>query len=497
MASLSPLVYGKIVGRFLANTSDGPDIEDLPEFPPLAGTLTFTAQAPKVLVATAEPDPATYVQLPQHYKVSLDEFGYITWRGERGVRLVAPTPDTTNPSDWTWRVTFNLSYEGSPVPIAPFNFLVPEYIPGPDEDNPDEGSEGLVDLTLVSPVPASEGEAVVRGLSIVDVELVGNALEFILDNGDHLDPVTVPQIEEATDAAAAAAASQSAAATSATAAQNAVNSFDLDIGTVTTGAAGSSASATVGGGPPAWTLNLTLPRGDTGATGPAAPDADATTKGIIRLPGSTPGEIGGTAANPTVTGWSGKSDVGHTHVATNISDSTSTGRAVLTATDAAAARTAIGAGTSSLTLGTSGSTACAGNDSRLSDTRTPSANTVPADFVFVATGPSVTRATGSGDWTVGMYVGRAFTLTKALYQFETADVSGNTTVEVRRNGSQVTSSNVTVSAANQADGTSTDAARTATVSQSFSVGDRIGVQITAVGTTPGKGLKVYLFGTWN
>lgn len=40
---------------------------------------------------------------------------------------------------------------------------------------------------------------------------------------------------------------------------------------------------------------------------------------------------------------------GHTHTATQISDSTTVGRAVVTATDAAAARTAIGAGTSSVT----------------------------------------------------------------------------------------------------------------------------------------------------
>lgn len=51
----------------------------------------------------------------------------------------------------------------------------------------------------------------------------------------------------------------------------------------------------------------------------------------------------------------------HTHVATDISDSTPTGRAVVKATDAAAARTAIGAGTSSLVIGTTSTTAMAGN----------------------------------------------------------------------------------------------------------------------------------------
>lgn len=41
----------------------------------------------------------------------------------------------------------------------------------------------------------------------------------------------------------------------------------LSIGTVTTGAAGSSASATISGTAPSQTLSLSIPRGDTGATG--------------------------------------------------------------------------------------------------------------------------------------------------------------------------------------------------------------------------------------
>lgn len=56
-----------------------------------------------------------------------------------------------------------------------------------------------------------------------------------------------------------------------------------------------------------------------------------------------------------------KALVGHTHTASQITDSTATGRSVLTAADAAAARTAIGAGTSSLAIGTTGTTAMAGN----------------------------------------------------------------------------------------------------------------------------------------
>lgn len=156
-----------------------------------------------------------------------------------------------------------------------------------------------------------------------------------------------------------------------------------------------------------------------------------------------------------------------------------------------------------LPVGTAASTVAAGDDSRFTNTRTPSANTVPADFVFVAISPGTTRST-TEDWTNGQYVGRAFTLTGVTYQFETADASGNTSVEVqRRTGagaySTVTNTNLTISAANQADTAATDAARTnaSAVSQSFGVGDRINVICTAVGTTPGKGLRVYLLGTWN
>lgn len=53
----------------------------------------------------------------------------------------------------------------------------------------------------------------------------------------------------------------------------------------------------------------------------------------------------------------GAAAASHTHTAANISDSTATGRLVLMAADAATARTALGAGTSSLAIGTTTGTA--------------------------------------------------------------------------------------------------------------------------------------------
>ena len=73
------------------------------------------------------------------------------------------------------------------------------------------------------------------------------------------------------------------------------------------------------------------------------------------------GTTAGTAADAAAvtTSLAGKANTSHTHTATEISNSTATGRSVLTAADAAAARTAIGAGTgsSNLVIGTTVGTA--------------------------------------------------------------------------------------------------------------------------------------------
>lgn len=66
-------------------------------------------------------------------------------------------------------------------------------------------------------------------------------------------------------------------------------------------------------------------------------------------------------ATTITTQIAGKADAVHTHTASQISDSTETGRAVLTAASETAARTAIGAGTSSLVIGTTSTTAKAGD----------------------------------------------------------------------------------------------------------------------------------------
>ncbi|MGV9662567.1 hypothetical protein [Nocardia niigatensis] len=149
-------------------------------------------------------------------------------------------------------------------------------------------------------------------------------------------------------------------------------------------------------------------------------------------------------------------------------------------------------------FGSGAGTVAQGNDPRFTDARTPLAGTLPCDFVWVS--HSGIRAVGIGDLASPMYVGRGFIVDGLTYQFDSGDQSGSTGVEIRKNGVQVVGSNLSVSAANQVDGVATDAARSVTLTDTSRVyvpGDRFSLQCTSVGTTPGKGLRVWVKGRWS
>ncbi|MFI9506948.1 hypothetical protein [Nocardia sp. NPDC052566] len=431
MADLPPLKYGKVVGRFLANVIDGADIGDTPEFLPLTGTLTFTADAPKVLVPGAQLGPATYVQLPSHYECQLDSFGFITWRGKPGVRLVAPGP-ATNPSQWTWRVSFDLSYDGERVPMDSFSFTVPEYIPGADPENPDAGSTGLVDLTLVSPVPASPGNAVVMGPRGEGIKIDGQV-------------GTYAQLP----------------ATPAEGAQYVVKADGLLY----------VYHAAAGG----WLPNGqgVVIRGQAGTTDWA---------GITNKPATFAPIIGDTSTtavagdDPRLT--NPRTPVAHTHTANQVTDSTALGRSVLTAANAAAVRTAIDT--------------IASTDTRLTDARTPTPAGQIYDIAFKS--HSGTRAAGAGNvMPEGLRIERKITVSSVTYRGETAGTA-NLVVELKvTNGSGTTTvagSSATIAPANQ----TADTTITPGTPWTFNAGDRVTVVITTLDTGAGKGLQASLKG---
>ncbi len=516
MATLQPAKYGKVIGRLLAVVADGPDEDEYPVsggFPdavPVAGSVTFTPRATQILVPLATPSPVT--AFPTPITAQLDQNGYLTHNGKKGVFLLCPS-SATNPPAFTYSVSYNLTLDGAVIGSTKFDLEMVEYVPGPNPSDPDTGSTA-VDLTLVTPVYPTPGTPVVRGPkgdSIVDITLSGDgsALVFHIatETGTVTEPVTIPALgdltaavgeaEDARDAAQGFAGTAAGHASDAEDFSNSAQGF-ASSSFISAGAAHDSEVAAQGHEEQAehWAEVAAE------AVSSGVPDATTSTKGKLKLAG----DLGGTADAPTVPGLAnksptghthvitdvtgldtalaGKSPTGHTHVATDISDSTTVGRNVIKASDAAAARSAIGAGTSSLTLGTSGSTAAAGNDSRLSDTRTPTTGTSPYDITYAA--QSGTRAVGYGDIPAGIKLRRAVTFTEMYAHCQTADASGTTGVQLHKNGSYI--AGVEIAAASQVAGAVT------TGTFSFAAGDLLTVYVAAIGTTPGKGLVVDLKG---
>lgn len=170
--------------------------------------------------------------------------------------------------------------------------------------------------------------------------------------------------------------------------------------------------------------------------GVTVPDATTTVKGVVQLAG----DLGGTASAPTVPGLAGKANLTHTHASTDIADSTATGRSVLTAADAATARTAIGAGTSSLALGTTSATAKAGNYvptwteiTSKPTTFTPAAHvhdgadittgTIASARLGTGTASSTTILYGDGTWKTAPAGSDATTTSKGVVQLA-GDLAG-------------------------------------------------------------------------
>jgi hypothetical protein len=89
-----------------------------------------------------------------------------------------------------------------------------------------------------------------------------------------------------------------------------------------------------------------------------------------------------------------------------------------------------------------------------------------------------TRATGLGQITEGISLPYACNIVSVKYRMGTADGSGTTTVELRKNGSTVSGTS----------GTASTSPTAVTGTWAFSAGDILTVYITAIGTTPGQRL---------
>lgn len=203
MALPSNVGYGTVVGRFLLAYADGSDVDSAPDGVAAKGSIFFNPSPILLKDAGASPNPVTIV--PSRVEATLDANGYLLGPdGNQGIRLVATNDTDLNPVNWTWGVEFYLTDEtGTPISLSNFSFSLPQ------------GT--TVDLTALAPVPDSNGT----------FYLVGP---------------TGPQ------------GVQGEAAT-------------VDVGTVTTGAAGSSVAVTNSGTVNDAVFNFTIPRGDKGDKG--------------------------------------------------------------------------------------------------------------------------------------------------------------------------------------------------------------------------------------
>lgn len=227
--SLDPLLYGTVVGRFLVQLADSTDVDLKPDILPARGYLTFTPATTYANVKAAEPDPATI--FPQTVYGVLDDKGYlcsvkVDSKGipvksssgafvpvERGIRMQASSDPNLIPSNWTWNVSFNLTFNNQVISYPSFNFTL-----DPNQE---------VDLAYVKPTDQTSGTITITGPR--------GARGNTGPKGD-----TGP-----------------------------VNT--LKIGTVKTVATGGNATASITGDAPNQILNLGLPQGPVGPSGGPIP----------------------------------------------------------------------------------------------------------------------------------------------------------------------------------------------------------------------------------
>jgi hypothetical protein len=184
----------------------------------------------------------------------------------------------------------------------------------------------------------------------------------------------------------------------------------------------------------------------------------------------------------------------HSQAASTISDSTATGRAVLTAADAAAARSAIGAGTSSLAVSSSAPAALAATAAAGTSTdaaRADHAHQRDADVIVIPVGDETTALT-TGTNKVRFRLPFAATLLSVRANVNTAPTGSTLIVDINEAGTSVLSTKLSIDASETS---STTAATAAVISDSSLADDaEVSIDIDQIGSTvAGAGLKVSLF----
>lgn len=140
---------GLITGRLIRAVLDGVDVDRDPDGVPIEGaTITLTASVARVRNATAVP-PVT-IFLDRIECTTNSDGTLIGPDGVEGVRVVASDDPDLDPTGWTWRV----SVSSPSITRVEWDITVPE--------------GATVDLTAAIPVPSSPGTEVVQWQAAID-----------------------------------------------------------------------------------------------------------------------------------------------------------------------------------------------------------------------------------------------------------------------------------------------------------------------------------------
>lgn len=288
---------------------------------------------------------SSYNNFPVNFQYLAADTGNLYYRTGASGNWAGPFPfgggNTTVGTTTTGLPGTNASVTNSGTPQNPIlNFTIPR---GDKGDQGDPGAQGI---------PGTAGAAATINVGTTTTGAAGSSAS-VTNSGTTSAAVfnfTIPRGDQGI---------QGVPGTSGAAAT-------VTVGTTTTGAPGTNAIVTNSGTSSAAILNFTIPRGDTGSGGGGSGDvvgpASAVNNNMAVFDGTT-GKLIKDGGAPLVIGTTATTAKAGNYqpAAANISDSTATGRSVLTAANAAAARTAIGAGTSNLTIGTTSTTAKAGD----------------------------------------------------------------------------------------------------------------------------------------
>lgn len=177
MASVEELPVGKVVGQYLFVSQDGADMGSRPDAVLVRGTVRFVCDAVPPLVYRARKVSAVALQ----HEAIFDSQGFLMPYAQgvdnprqgldRGLDLLANTPELGMDSPFTWTATFALTEvaTGRAINVPPITFVI------------SVGDE--LDLTEITSMNRSTGIITSRGLSAYEVALaegfVGSQADWI------------------------------------------------------------------------------------------------------------------------------------------------------------------------------------------------------------------------------------------------------------------------------------------------------------------------------